>query len=87
MLMPRGHIYTKDQIITALTLYNNLQSMPKVVELLGYPSVSMLCEWKRMYPEMLKQTKRKKPRKWAQASFDCDGWFSQQYPHLRALDR
>ncbi len=68
--MPRGQRYTKDQIITALTLYNNLQSMPKVVELLGYPSVSMLCEWKRMYPEMLKQTKRKKPRKWAQASFD-----------------
>lgn len=42
----------------------------KVVELLGYPSVSMLCEWKRMYPEMLTPTKRKKPRKWAQASFD-----------------
>ena len=40
--MPRGQRYTKDQIITALTLYNNLQSMPKVVELLGYPSVSIL---------------------------------------------
>ncbi len=40
--MPRGQRYTKDQIITALTLYNNLQSTPKVVELLGYPSVAML---------------------------------------------
>lgn len=66
--MPRGHIYTKDQIITALTLYNKLQSMPKVVELLGYPSVSMLCEWKRMYPELLTPQKRKKPRKWVQAT-------------------
>lgn len=66
--MPRGHIYTKDQIVTALTLYNKLQSMPKVVELLGYPSVSMLCEWKRMYPEMLTPQKRKKPRKWVQAT-------------------
>ena len=43
--MPRGQRYTKDQIITALTLYNNLQSMPKVVELLGYPSVSMLHQY------------------------------------------
>ena len=44
--------------------------MPKVVELLGYPSVSMLCEWKRMYPELLTKHKRKKPRRWAQASYD-----------------
>lgn len=68
--MPRGHSYSKEQIFTALTLYNKLQSMPKVVELLGYPSVSMLSEWKHMYPELVASRKRKTPRSWTQASFD-----------------
>ena len=44
--------------------------MPKVVELLGYPSVSMLSEWKHMYPELVASRKRKTPRSWTQASFD-----------------
>ena len=68
--MPRGHSYSKEQIFTALTLYNKLQSMPKVVELLGYPSVSMLSEWKHMYPELVTSHKRKAPRSWVHASFD-----------------
>ena len=44
--------------------------MPKVVELLGYPSVSMLSEWKHMYPELVTSHKRKAPRSWVHASFD-----------------
>ena len=28
----------------------------------------MLCEWKRMYPEMLTPQKTKEPRKWVQAT-------------------
>ena len=68
--MPRGHSYSKEQIRTALLLYNKLQSMPKVVELLGYPSISMLCIWKQMYPELVAPHKQKVHRPWVHASFD-----------------
>lgn len=68
--MPRGQRYTKEQIFTALSLYNKLKSMPKVVELLGYPSVTMLWNWKRMYPEITASHKHRKHRKWIRASID-----------------
>ena len=68
--MPRVQRYTKEQIVTALSLYNKLKSMPKVVELLGYPSVTMLWNWKRMYPEITASHKHRKHRKWIRASID-----------------
>jgi len=68
--MPRGQRYTKEQIVAALSLYNKLKSMPKVVELLGYPSVTMLWNWKHMYPDITASHKHRTHRKWVHASID-----------------
>ncbi len=68
--MPRGQRYIKEQIVTALSLYNKLKSMPKVVELLGYPSVAMLWNWKHMYPDITASHKHRTHRKWVHASID-----------------
>ncbi len=68
--MSRGQRYTKEQIVAAFSLYNKLKSMPKVVEFLGYPSVTMLWNWKHMYPEITASYKYMTHRKWVHASID-----------------
>ncbi len=57
MLCQRNHYSREAQIAAALHLYDTIGSMPKVVKLLGYPSVPTLSYWVRKYPEL------RKPRK------------------------
>ena len=45
--------YTKEQVHAALTLYSKLHSLPKVVKILGYPSVGSLASWVHKYPEVV----------------------------------
>lgn len=45
--------YSKEQVHTALTLYSKLHSLPKVVKILGYPSVGSLASWVHKYPEVV----------------------------------
>ena len=42
MIMPKGRVYAKEQIAAALQLYGKYKSMPKVIELLGYPALGTL---------------------------------------------
>ena len=43
--------YTKEQIIVALTLYNAIRSVKRVIKTLGYPSTTMLYHWLERYPK------------------------------------
>lgn len=45
--------YSKEQVHAALTLYSKLHSLPKVVKILGYPSVGSLASWVHKYPEVV----------------------------------
>lgn len=45
--------YTKEQVHAALTLYSKVRSLPKVVEILGYPSVGSLSNWVHKYPDVI----------------------------------
>jgi transposase InsO family protein/transposase-like protein len=62
MIMPKGRVYTKEQIAAALQLYGKYKSMPKVIELLGYPALGTLCEWIRSYPELVTPPKQRSCR-------------------------
>ena len=55
--------YTKEQVHTALTLYGKLHSLPKVVEILGYPSIGSLANWVHKYPEIVAPKSHKRPVK------------------------
>lgn len=45
--------YTKEQIIVALTLYNAIGSVKRVIKTLGYPSGPMFYHWLKKYPEYI----------------------------------
>lgn len=45
--------YTKEQIITVLTLYSATCSANTIIQTLGYPSNPMLYHWAEKYPECL----------------------------------
>ncbi len=55
--------YTKEQVQTALILYRKLKSLPKVVEILGYPSTGALAEWVHKHPEIVAPKSHKRPVK------------------------
>ena len=55
--------YTKEQVHAALILYRKLQSLPKVVETLGYPSRGTLAYWVHQHPEVVVPKSHKRPIK------------------------
>ena len=55
--------YTKEQVHAALILYRKLQSLPKVVETLGYPSRGALACWVHQHPEVVAPKSHKRPIK------------------------
>lgn len=62
--------YSREEIKTALQVYQKIKSMPKTIEILGYPSLGMLSNWRRMYPELCSEENQRRHRRWKHASLD-----------------